>query len=103
MVHRPPGAAISLRGVCGWGKQIFLGGSDPNAWNSSKGPLPLLHPFPFIALWKAADHGVEGLDGGSEAVEPLTSGLTTGLRVVLSFLVLNAELPEAPKHLVGLP
>lgn len=33
----------------------------------------------------------------------LTSGLTTSLGVVLSFLVLNTEPPEAPKHLVGLP
>lgn len=31
------------------------------------------------------------------------SGLTAGLGAVLSFLVLNTEPPEAPKHLVGLP
>lgn len=102
VVRRPPGVAISLRGMCGWGK-TFLGGSDTCPWNSSQG-LPLCSTLSHSLHFEkqlSKESGV--LNGGSEAADGLMSRLTAGLRVVLSFLVLNAEPPEVPKHLVGLP
>lgn len=82
VVRRPPGVAISLRGMCGWGKQMFLGGSDTCPWNSSQG-LPLCSTLSHSLHFEkqlSKESGV--LNGGSEAADRLTSGLTAGLRVV---------------------
>lgn len=53
VVRRPPGVAISLRGMCGQGKQMFLGGSDTCPWNSSQGP-PSAPPSPIHCTLKSS-------------------------------------------------